>query len=109
MYILKANAYLQLLHVVEAFVVAVFGDEFIVLAAFNYLTFVDDVDDVGILDGGEAMGNGDGGAGLHQAVEGFLHQVLAFGVEGGCGLIEDEDGRVFEDGSGYAYTLPLTA
>ena len=100
---------LQLLHVVEAFVVTVFGDEFVVLTAFDYFTFVEDVDDVGVLDGGKAMGDGDGGAGLHQSVEGFLNEVLAFGVEGGGGFVKDEDGRVLEDGTGDADALPLSA
>ena len=71
-----------MLHVVEAFVVAVFGDEFVVLAAFDYFAFVEDVDDVGVLDGGKAMGDGDGGAGLHEAVEGFLDKVLTLCIEG---------------------------
>ena len=50
--------FLQLLHVVEAFVVAVAGDEFVVLAAFDDFAFVEDMDDVGVLDGGEAVGDG---------------------------------------------------
>ena len=46
---------------------------------------------------------------MHEVVEGFLHQVLTLGVERRGGLVEDEDGRVLEDGSGNAYALPLAA
>ena len=53
--------------------------------------------------------NGDGGAALHQSLQGLLHQTLALGVEGRGGLVEDEDGRVLEDGTGDADALALTA
>lgn len=100
---------LQLLHVVEAFVVAVAGDEFVVLAAFYYFAFVEDVYDVCVLDGGESMCDGYGCSALHEAVECFLYEVFAFCVECGCCFVEDEYGWVFEDGSCYADALPLSA
>ena len=79
------------------------------LAAFHYLAFVEDMDDVGVLDGGEAVCYGDGGARLHEAVERLLDEVLALCVEGrGC-LIKDEDRRILEDGAGDADALPLPA
>lgn len=40
-------------HIVEAFVVAVLGDEFIVQTAFHDFAFIEDTDDVGMLDNGE--------------------------------------------------------
>ena len=99
---------LQLLHVVEAFVVAVEGDELVVLAAFDYLAFVEDVDNVGVLDGGETVCDGDGGAALHEAVEGFLYEVLALGVEGGSGFVKYEYGRILQYGAGDADALTLS-
>ena len=42
---------LQLLHIVEAFVVTVHRNEVIVCAAFNHASFVQDVNLIGILDG----------------------------------------------------------
>lgn len=79
------------------------------LAAFHDFAFVDDVYDVGMFDGGEAMSYGDGGAALHQAVESLLYQVFAFCVESGSGLIQDENRGVLQDGSSDADALPLTA
>ena len=42
---------LQLLHIVEAFVVTVHRNEVIVCAAFNHASFVQDVNLIGSLDG----------------------------------------------------------
>ena len=39
----------------------------------------------------------------------MLDGLLAFGVEGGGGFVENEDGRVFEYGAGYAEALALSA
>ena len=52
------------------------------LAAFHDLAFIEDVDLVGVLDGGETVGDGDGRAALHQALQGFLHEALALRIEG---------------------------
>ena len=101
--------FLQLLHVVEAFIVAVLRYELVVLTAFHNFTFVDDMYDVCILDSRESMSNGDGGSALHQTVQSLLHEVLAFRIEGRCGLVQNEDWRVLQDGSSYADSLSLTA
>ena len=55
------------------------------------------------------MGDGYGGARLHQTFQGILHQSLALGVECRGGLVENQDGRVLQDGTGDAYSLALTA
>ena len=97
----------QRLHVVEALVVAVLGEKLLVAASLHNLALVEDADLVGIADGGEAVGDGDSGAGLHEALQGLLHQALALRVEGRSGLVEYQDGRVLEDGTGYADALAL--
>ena len=73
---------------------AVLFHQFIVCAALHDAPLVEHADLVGILDGREAVGHGDGRACLHQSEEGVLHQSLALGVEGRGGLVEDEHGRV---------------
>ena len=78
-------------------------------AAFDDGATVHDDDFVGVADGGEAVGDDDAGAALHELVEGLLDDVFALGVEGTGGFVEDEDGRVFEDGAGDAETLALSA
>ena len=100
---------LQLLHVVEPFVVAAAGDEFVVLAVLHDLALVEDVDFVGMLDGRQAVCNGYGGARLHEVLQCLLDQSLGLGVEGRGGLVEDEDGRIFQDGACYGEALALSA
>src|SRR5262245_27241560 len=56
--------------------------------------FQDD-DEVGFLNGGKAVGDADGGAALHEVVEGALDGALGFGVQRAGGFVEDEDGGVF--------------
>lgn len=93
----------------QPLVVAILFDEGIVGAVLYNLSFVEDVDFVGILDGGEAMSHGDGGTRLHEALQGILHKALGLCVECRCGFVEDEDGGILQDGSGYAYALALTS
>jgi hypothetical protein len=73
------------------------------------LAFVEDDDLVGLEDGVEAMGDGDGGASLHQFAGGFFEQGFGFRVERGGGFVEDEDGGVFEEGAARAtrWACPL--
>ena len=93
----------------EVLVVASLLDELFVCALFDDLSFVEDVDFVGVLDGGQAVGDGDGGACTHESLKGFLYESLALGVEGAGGFVKDEDGRVLEDGTGDGDALALTA
>ncbi len=69
----------------------------------------EDDDAGGAADGGEAMGDEEGGAALHEVRERGLDVGFAFGVEGAGGLVEDEDGGVFEDGAGDGEALAFAA
>ena len=96
------------LHIVQLLVVAVLLQQCIVGAALNDATLVQHADLVGIANGGEAMGHSHRCACLHQTLQGILHQAFALSIEGRCGLIEDEDGRVLQDGTSNTHTLSLT-
>ncbi len=61
---------------------------------FHQPALVQHRDAVAVSDGGQAMGDDDGRAALHQAVHGLLHQALAFGVERAGGLVQNEQRRV---------------
>ncbi len=65
-------------------------------ALFDYLSVFEDVDAVGILDGGETVGDDEGGACGHEVVERVLDELFGLGVHTGGGFIEDEDGLVLE-------------
>jgi hypothetical protein len=79
------------------------------LAALHDFALIENVYLVSILDGREAVGNGDGCATLHKALQGFLHQSLRLGIKGRGSLIENKDGRILQNGTGYGYSLALTA
>ena len=78
-------------------------------AAFDDAAFVEDDDGVGVADGGETVSDDDGGAAAHDGFEGLLDGAFAFGVEGGGGFVEDEDGCFAEDGACYGEALSLAA
>ena len=98
-----------LLHVAQAFVVAVEGKKFFMAAAFHNLSFVQHTDFISIADGGQAVGNSDGGAVLHQVLQRLLHHLFRFRVEGGGRFVQNQDGRVLQDGAGDAHPLALPA
>lgn len=52
-----------------------------VRAAFDHHAVVQDADDVSVLNGGEPVSDGDGRAVLLSAIERFLHDLLALGVQ----------------------------
>ena len=51
-------------------------------AALYNLAFEHYADLIGMFDGAQAVGDGDGGARFHQAFQGLLYQTLALGVKG---------------------------
>ena len=78
-------------------------------ALFDDFAFVEDDDLVGLKDGVEAVGNGDGGASVHQLACRFFEQGFGFGVECGGGFVENQNRRVFEESAGEGEALGLSA
>ena len=70
---------------------------------------IDDEDDVGADDGREAVGDRQDGAALGQAFQGLLDGALGLGVHARGRFVEDEDGRVLEQGAGDGDALLLAA
>ena len=56
----------------------------------------------------QPVGYDKAGAPFHQMFEGHLHLVLTLGIECAGGFVEDEDGRVSQDGSGNGNSLALS-
>lgn len=79
----------EALHVNQAPVLASFGHKLLVGAALHYAPLVHDADEVCAGYGAESVGYHYGGAPLHKPLQGFLHQALALGVEGGGGFVQD--------------------
>ena len=55
------------------------------------LPLLDDVDLVGSFDGGETVGDRDGGSSDLSSVQGVLHHLLALGVQSRGGLVQQQD------------------
>lgn len=89
---------------VEAAFVA---DQLLVRAAGDEAAIFHDVDFRRVPNGGETVGDDDGGAALHEAVEGELDLLLGLAVEGGSGFVEQEDRCVFEERTGDGNPLAL--
>ena len=77
------------------------------------VTLLDDVtvlhhqDHVGVADGRQAVGDHEGGAVGPQCRHGLLDQHLGAGVDRGGRLVQDQQGRVGEEGAGDGDQLPL--
>lgn len=63
-------------------------------ALFGNAPTLHDDDPVGMLDGGQAVRNDQGGTSLHQALQGVLYQPFGFGVQRRGGFVQDQDGGV---------------
>ena len=92
---------------VELVVLALLGDQLVVGAALYYAALLHDHDAVRVADGGEAVGDDEGRAAVHQGVHAVLHQLLGAGIDGARGLVEDEHRRVDHGGAGDGYQLAL--
>ena len=88
---------------------AVALDQFVVAAAFHDPAVVENEDAVGMADGGETVGDDQAGAAVHEPFERFVDEALALGIEGGGGLVEQENARIGEDGAGDGDALALAA
>src|SRR5262249_25687616 len=97
------------LELVEATVHALARHELVVRAVLRETAAVEHEDPVRVTDGGETVGDDEGGAAREQAVHGFLHQRFALAVEGAGGFVEDENLRAAQDGPGNRDTLALPA
>ena len=95
------------LSIIEAGVEAVLGEEGGVVALFDDLALIQDVDAVGSADGAQAVGDDDGGASCSSRSQALLDQGFGDGVDIGGGLVQDEDARVGQDGAGDADELAL--
>ena len=66
-------------------------------------------DAVRLQNGGEAMGDDDGGAPDHELLQRLLHQLLRFGIERAGRFIEQQQRRIAQDGARDSDALALAA
>ena len=94
---------------VEVAVGAGLDDQFFVGAALDDAAFVQDHDQIGVANGGEAVGDDEAGAVVQDLDQCLLNLIFGLGVYVGGGFIKHEHGGVGEDGAGQRYALLLAA
>src|SRR5208337_2526690 len=99
----------QQLFVIEIGVITVAGNELVVRALFYDASLVEDGDGVGVADGGNAMGDEDGGASAHDFAEMVEDFIFGVGVDAGEGVVEDENAGAAEQGAGNGGALLLAS
>ena len=82
-------------------------NQFFVISFLDDASILHHIDAVGVADRRKAMRDDQHGAARHQPVEGVLDEAFAFGIEGGGGLVENQDGRIPEHGARDGDALPL--
>ena len=78
------------------------------IAALNNAPPFQDEDLVGVNDGGETVGDDQAGAVLSGELDLGLDGLFGDRVERGGGLVEDQNGRIFEQGAGDGDALFFT-
>ncbi len=93
---------------VQVVIETAFLQQLLVAALLHDFAVVDHHHVVGIADGAQAVGNHKTGSALHQAQQRFLDARLGARVHAAGGLIQDQDGRVGQDGAGDRQQLALS-
>ncbi len=76
-------------------------------AALDEGALVHDPDLVGVADGGQAVGDGEGGEAVAHALDDGLDLGLGLGIDVGRGLVEQQDGGLQVEHAGEGQQLPL--
>lgn len=96
------------LEFVELFVDAVLPQQLLMRSRFPDPAVVHDDDRVGVLDGGEAVGDHNGRASPHQMFQRLGDHALRLGVDIGGRLVEHEDGGIVGERPGKGEELALS-
>lgn len=88
---------------------AVCSKKFTVGAGFDDTAVGQHEDPVHGLEGAKAVGDGNDGAELGEAIDRCLDLAFGVGIKGGSGFVEDKDGGVANEGPSDSQALTLTA
>jgi len=80
-----------------------------VIADLGNAAPVEHHDAIGVLDGGQAMGDDEGGAALAQGVERLLDLAFRLGVKRRGRFVQNQDRRILQQGAGDGDALALAA
>ena len=75
----------------------------------GHLSVLNDNQLIGIAEGGESVGDHNGGLSTGENAEGVLNQLFGFGIHGRGGFVQNQDLGITENGAGDGDSLPLSA
>src|SRR5690348_15710434 len=84
-------------------------DQILMCTKLNQPAIVQDHDSIGIPDGRQSMCDDETGPVLRQASDRLLDQLLAANINGGGGLVKNQNSRVTQDRPGNCNALSLAA
>ena len=79
---------------IKLVILALRRDQLIVGTSLDDPSLLHDHDTVGVLDGGETVGDDESGPSFHEGIHAVLYQFFGTGVDGGSSLIENQRRRV---------------
>src|SRR5213083_3229435 len=97
------------LEIVQAPIQTVAGEQVVVRAPLHDPSFRQHDDEIGMVHGGEPVGDHEDGAMRHQPIDRFLHEALGFGVECAGGFVEDQNRWIAQQRPGNRDPLALPA
>ena len=101
------GAFVLVLPNIQSAIIPAQGQQFLVRAALDDFAVFDHQNAVGILDGGQAVGNDDGRAPLDDPVDGGLDARLGERIDGGGGLVQNEQAWIAQNSPGEGNQLLL--
>jgi hypothetical protein len=78
-------------------------------ALLDDLSLLEYADEVGVADGGESVGDDEGGASFQEAIHVALDHALGFAVQGACRFVEDQHRGFVVERLGDRHALRLAA
>ena len=97
------------IHCVKLRIEAAFLHELLMRSLLLDAVFRQYPDDIGITDRSQTVRNRKGRTAVGELFKGLLDQTLAFIIQGTCGFIKNEDGRILQETTGYGDALFLAA
>ena len=79
------------------------------IAVLDNLALVEHEDAIRFLDGGEAVGDDEGGSARTCCVQRLLNEAFIFGIQGGRSLVQEQDGGISVERTRQSDALTLTA
>ena len=96
------------LAVIQICIESALCQQFLMITLLDDVPILHDQNDISLTDGGQSVGNDEGGASFHHAVKGLLNLDLGTGIDGRSRLIQNQHGGKTQHDTGDTQQLLLT-